>query len=83
MATRRQIAALARKLGAEVSFNAPLDIDAVAPRGFVFRASGCHSLVASAEDGADREVRRLMYDDLLLGIEACEDPTCEHCEEVR
>ena len=58
------------------------ELDAWAPRGYVWCATDCHSLVVSFyTDWAG--ARAAMLDDLSAGVKACVDADCEGCDEVQ
>lgn len=79
MSTRRRVEEEARRLGVTLDIRDG-DVDAWSPKGWVFAATGCHSLVASRwDDEKQADLYRSVLADLRLGLSPCEDPECEGC----
>lgn len=62
----------------KVSYFNGLDLDAWAPKGKVFSASECHTLVTSGEHGeSEASLWKDMYERLSMGLEDCRTADCD------
>jgi hypothetical protein len=82
--TRRELQKLAASMDVELDesyTSIKIDLDAWAPNGKRFKASGCHSIVVeSYAKPTYGEARAEMAAQLRVGLEDCDDPDCEVCE---
>ena len=51
------------------------------PKGFVFGVHGCHCIKVEWYSGKIPEILREAAQDLVYGLEECEDENCEICHE--
>lgn len=80
MGLREHVTEVATTLGVTDIEVSPREVDAWSPKGFVFAATGGHSLVVSRwDDDTARDMYRSAIRDLRLGLEPCGDPECEEC----
>lgn len=87
MASKKQFEnELARHQGATLDQETiQFDFHVDAPRGFVWKASGCHCLTAPHANEQGQSWKREAYDDLIdrmkMGLEPCGDADCQICNE--
>ena len=81
-ASVEQLKAAIKKYGLTDVKIDPNDIDAGSPKGYIFNATECHTLVASIwDDETPAQIRYMFIKDLQQGLSKCNDEKCDYCHE--
>lgn len=80
MITKKQLKTIANSHRVILTFNEK-EITAEAPKGYIFKSSSTHEVVASSwDDESFQDIIDKTYEDILGGLEICEEEGCEWCD---